>query len=61
MIIYAFVLIYNILHPYTLYEYMDKFRMIIYHINNKQKGGSYNVKTNKFFRNKIKRIKQYAN
>lgn len=52
----ASALIFNILYPYTLCEYMDKFKLIIYHISNKTKGGLINVKLC-IFRKKDKGVK----
>lgn len=56
LIIFVFVLIYDILYPYTHKEYMDKFRLIVYHISNKTKGGFINVKLC-IFREKVKGVK----
>lgn len=52
----ASALIFNILYPYTLCEYMDKFILIVYHISNKTKGGFINVKLC-IFRKKVKGVK----
>lgn len=52
----ASALIFNILYPYTLCEYTDKFKLIIYHIINKTKGGLINVKL-RIFRKKAKGVK----